>query len=484
MDKSIAKNIVFKVLLNLFNIIVPIIIGPYAYRVLGPGSMGIVTYNESIYAYFFIFASFGIYNYGLREISRIRDDKEKLKKFFTSLLVIGVISNLAVIIIYYAFAYVEFYNTKNFAALLVFSINIFSNIFYVEWVNEALEQYSFITKKTIIVKVIYLIALLTLVKTPDDYLKYIFFLTFSTFLNNIISFIYISKEIGYDFSEITIKRHLKYLFFSLLMANAHLLYLQLDRVMIGSFINELQVSYYALCFNIINIINTLILSVVYVTVPRLSNILGLEDEVSYQALLNKVTKILLAFLLPAAIGMICLSEEIIVLFSGTEYYESIPLLKIFSIYMITAALSNILANQVLYVKRKENILVTILLAGGILNFLLNMLLLYTDNFSSYSAIWTTVIANSLVILSEYLYARIKLKVPMEIFNKSTLKYLLTSLAFIPITYVVKYFFSGVILVTLTTIILCGFLYALVLLVSKDIVFFSIWNIVLKKMKKN
>jgi len=35
MQKSIASNIFYKILLNTFNIILPILVGPYAYRTLG-----------------------------------------------------------------------------------------------------------------------------------------------------------------------------------------------------------------------------------------------------------------------------------------------------------------------------------------------------------------------------------------------------------------------------------------------------------------
>ena len=54
MNKSISKNIFFKLLLNIFNLIIPILIGPYALRVLGPENMGIVNFSQTIYGYFYI----------------------------------------------------------------------------------------------------------------------------------------------------------------------------------------------------------------------------------------------------------------------------------------------------------------------------------------------------------------------------------------------------------------------------------------------
>ncbi|MCX0392569.1 oligosaccharide flippase family protein, partial [Clostridium perfringens] len=94
MSKSISKNIIFKFLLNIFNVVVPIIIGPYVLRVLGPDLMGTINFSQTIYGYFFIFAGFGVYQYGLREISRVRDDKKKLSQVYTSLFTLTFITNI------------------------------------------------------------------------------------------------------------------------------------------------------------------------------------------------------------------------------------------------------------------------------------------------------------------------------------------------------------------------------------------------------
>ncbi|MDF9558713.1 flippase, partial [Bacillus tropicus] len=76
MQKSIASNIFYKILLNTFNIILPILVGPYAYRTLGATSIGTVNLAETFFNYFFVFAVFGVYQYGLREISLIKNDKK------------------------------------------------------------------------------------------------------------------------------------------------------------------------------------------------------------------------------------------------------------------------------------------------------------------------------------------------------------------------------------------------------------------------
>ena len=94
MSKSIIKNTIAKMTLNVFNIIVPILIYPYIYRVLSAKSVGFIDYSTTLYTYFSLVGLLGIYNYGLREISRYRDNHVKTFWVFRNLFVIGLISNI------------------------------------------------------------------------------------------------------------------------------------------------------------------------------------------------------------------------------------------------------------------------------------------------------------------------------------------------------------------------------------------------------
>ena len=192
---SLSKNIIYKFILNIFNIFVPFIIGPYALRVLGAETMANIFYSQSIFEYFFIFSCFGIYQYGIRELSTVRKNKSILRQKFTSLLIISVLASLTTILAFFIFINFKFKGQIEFSILSILSINILSNMIYVEWAIEALEEYKFITIEAIIVKSIYVVLLILLVKSPADYKIYLFLLVASSIANNLISFIYISIRI-------------------------------------------------------------------------------------------------------------------------------------------------------------------------------------------------------------------------------------------------------------------------------------------------
>ncbi|WP_242850134.1 oligosaccharide flippase family protein [Clostridium polynesiense] len=479
------KNVIFKVMLSAFNIIVPIIIGPYALSVLGKDLMSDIYFADTIYNYFYIFAAFGIYQYGLREVSRVRQNKEKLSKIFTSLFVIGCITNILSLVVYLATAFTFYKNNSVFPVLIIYTLNIFSNVFFIEWVNEALENYDFITMKTILVRFTYIVLLLVLVKTSKDFTTYILLGSFYLFFNNFISYLYIKRRIKFDFKGIEIKRHIKYLIMGVVLANANILYTQLDKFMLGTFIDKTLVTYYAIPQMIGYVINSMILAIIYVTIPRLSNYLANDDTETYESLLNRVVRVYFSLLFPVALGIFVIAPEIITIYSyGKEDISmAIPVLKLFALYIVTGGIESILTNQVIYVKRKEKTLVKFIFLCGILNAVLNILLVVMGVFNAETAIITTIIANGLLIILEYRYVKKTLNVKLNMFTMDKMKYLLISLIFIPVTAVIKYFVHSMALYTILVILINSALYFVILLKMKDEVLFMILDKLLSKIRR-
>lgn len=478
MKKSLFKNALYKITLNFFNLILPIIIGPYVYRTLGADAIGSVKFGESIFNYFFIFATFGIYQYGLREISRIKHDKARTSQVFTSLFTFSLLTNVVAFLAFLLVAYLGYGEGHLFPILLVFSVNLILNVFYVEWINEAFEDYNFITIKTILVKLVYVVLLFTFVNSTEDYLSFVWLLVINSLLNNVISFIYVKRRIKFSFKDISILPHLKPLFLVVIFSNGNILYTQLDRFMIGQFVNERSVSFYAMSQQIMTIINALMLSIIQVTIPRLSFLLGTEDDKNYLLLLNKIAKIYFALLFPASIGLLVISDIGVIVYGGEEFALAGPVLAFFSIYMITLGIESMLANQVIYMKKKEKMLVGFIFIGGAINLALNALLVFMGILSPEYAILTTTISNIVLVSIEYWYIRKVLRVPFHLFTLSNLKYLFYSLLFIPVSLVIRMFISETFILFFTIVIVNVGLYFLILVVTKD----EIYELILSKIK--
>lgn len=480
-NKSISKNVAFKFILNIFNIIIPILVGPYIARVFNPNLLGQVNLAESYIGYFYIFATFGIYQYGLREISKVRNDKEKLSSTFTSLFVITIITNVITTLTYIVFINYKFGNAPSYSTFLILSFNLLSNIFYTEWANEALENYDFITIKTIVVRILYVILLLALVKGTDDFNTYLWLLVISNILNYAISFFYIKRSIPFTFKSMHIFKHIKPMFLVVVLSNSAILFTQLDKVMIGDYINEASVSFYFMAQRIMTIISTMTLTVIHVTMPRLINYSD-QNENNYIGLLNKISKVYFCFLFPAAIGMLVLSPEIIKIYGGDKYLDAIYPMAAFSIYMIVTGIEGILSNQIIYVKGQEKNQVIMIFGCGIINLIMNTLLVKFNIFTPTTAIITTIISYILVVLCEYIFIKYKMKVNFKIFSLDKIKYLYFSLLFIPITLIIRMFVSNFLVIAALGIIVNGLIYMIILLLTRDEIAFIFINKFIKRKK--
>ena len=484
MPKSISKNAVLKTVLNISNIILPIIVMPFVLDAIKPELNGYISVGENYTALFMIFAGFGIYQYGLREVSKVRDDKEKLRQTITSLFVITSVTT-TIISVLYALFLISFHRENSyFYTCMVMGFNIIFNVFNVEWINEALENYDFITIKTMVVKIIYNILTILFVKTEADFLFYIYLTCGINFINNISSFLYIKKRIQFDFSDLQFKKHLKPMFSVVILTNTYILYTWLDKYMIGSLIGSTETGYYSTAQKAMSLIDILMFTIVQVSIARLTNYLENHSKEIYLNLLNKIVKVYFLLLFPASIGLLGVSNQVMFIMGrgNDNYLPAAPILMVFSIYMLTVGIDRIIADQILYIFGKEKEDSKLVLIGGILNLILNLILVITNTFTPTTAIGTTLIANLVVIALEYNLVKKELNLNINLFAFQNIKYLYYSLIFIPITFTINKFIPNVILSCILDVVICCLVYLIILVATKDSVFFQLINIILDKVK--
>lgn len=484
MSKSISKNAVFKTALNVSNIILPIIVMPIVLNAIQDTFNGYITMGETWTAVFMIFASFGVYQYGLREVSKVRDDKNKLKQTITNLFLITTVTT-AIISILYAFFLIIFHRKDEyFYTCMIMGLNIVFNMFNVEWINEALENYDFIAVKTLIVKIIYNVLTICFVKTQTDFLFYIYLTCGINFINNVSSFIYIKKKVQFDFSNLRFKEHIKPMFSVVILANTYILYTWLDKNMINSIIGSTEAGYYGVAQKIMSMVDILMFTIVQVSMARLSNYLKNHSKEIYLNLLDRVIKIYFLLLFPASIGLFGVSKQVIIIMGkGTEaYLPAVPILMVFSIYMLTIGIDRIIADQIIYIFGRERTDAKLVLIGGILNLILNFVLVITKTFTPTTVIGTTLIANLVVISLEYRLVIKELKLDIKLFTFENFKYLYYSLIFIPITFTINKLIPGVILSCILDVIICTLVYLIILIWTRDDVFFELLHMILKKLK--
>ncbi|MBQ6494990.1 MAG: oligosaccharide flippase family protein [Bacilli bacterium] len=463
---TLFKNAIYKSILSLVNIVVPIIIGPYIARLLDVKLYGIYNTALANFQMFLAFASFGVYNFGVREISKIRNDKEKVSKLFTNLFVISLISNILVLLIYICFILLTSSGTA-MTIYFILIIQILANVVYVEFVNEALENYKFITIKSVIVKIIYFVSLLAFVKKPSDVNLYAIIVSLTVFLNNIISFLYAKKKIKFNFSKIEFKKYLKPLLAVLIITNVDLLYSQLDKVMLGRYVSEVSVTLYFIPYYIVSTLVSIPYAIINVSIPRLSYIIKNESKEIYEEKLNNSISSLLFLIVPICFGLVAVAREVIVLYGGDKYISATIPLVIICIVRLFVSMESVMNNLVLYPNDKENRILKVSFVCGLINLILNYLLVLFKILSPVTAMITTGIAEIVMFSWHYIYTRNKMKINIKIFTKQNITYLVLGVLFIPISFIIKCINLSFIIKLGLIVVICSLLYFIVLYIKKD-----------------
>lgn len=463
---TLFKNAIYKSILSFVNIVVPILIGPYITKLLDVDMYGIYNKTLANFQMFLAFASFGVYNYGVREISKIRNDKEKVSKLFTNLFTISLLSNILVLIIYLIFVFATS-NGLATSIYLILIIQIIANTIYVEFVNEALENYKFITVKSVIVKIIYFITILLFIRKPEDVKIYAIIVSMTIFLNNIISFIYAKSKIKFSFSNIEFKKYIKPLLAVLVITNVDLLYSQLDRVMLGEYVKPVAVTLYYIPYFIVSTLVSIPYSVIFVSIPRLSFLIKEEGKEKYEEKLNNSISSLLFLIIPVCFGVFVLAKEIIIIYAGKKYLAAVIPLMIVSMARIIVCLESVMNNLVLYPNDKENRILKVSLIMGCVNLVMNYILVYFKILTPSSALVTTAVAELIVFIWHYIYARKKMNLNVRIFTKSNFTYFILGLLFIPISLIIRSFNLGFIMTLGLIVISCVIIYFAILFIKKD-----------------
>lgn len=374
--KTIKFNFIMNMLLTASNFLFPLITFPYVSRILTPVGTGKVAFAYSIVSYFSIFAAFGVANYGIRACALVRDDKEKLSKTVQEILLINISLMSIVYILYFlgVFFIPEMKAEKEL--FLISGINILFSILSVEWLYKGIEQYSYITIRSILFKFISFFLIFIFVKSPSDYSLYAFILIFATVgsgitnLYNLRKIIYIKIFKDYDF-----KPHIKSMMIFFIITIAVSIYVNLSVAILGFMQGNEEVGYYNAAYRIKDLMVSIITSLGAVLLPRLSYYIenGMRDK--FNDILSKTMQFIFVFSLPLVLFCILFAKPSVLLLAGEAYNGAVYPLQILSVIIFIVGMSNLTGIQMLIPLKKEKNLCYSVLIAALVNLILNFCLI-------------------------------------------------------------------------------------------------------------
>ena len=475
-QKSLKQNFIMNAILMMSSFIFPLITFPYVSRVLLPEGTGKVSFATSLISYFSMFAQLGIPTYGIRACAKVRDNREELTRTAQELLFINlVMSVVSYVVLFLAIAFIPRLQSEQTLYVIVSSTILLTSI-GMEWLYKALEQYTYITIRSVIFKFIALVAMFLLIHEKSDYVIYGGISIFAASASNILNFFNVHKYIdlkpigGYDF-----KRHLKPIGTFFAMACATTIYTNLDTVMLGFMKTDTDVGYYNAAIKIKNILVSVVTSLGAVLLPRASYYVenGFMDD------FKKITKKALSFVFllasPLMIYFIFFAHEGIFFLSGNAYAGSILPMQIIMPTLLLIGITNILGIQMLVPLGKEKVVLYSEIAGAVVDIIINALLI--PQFASVGAAIGTLVAEFVVLVVQY--AALKSQVAETLKQIHYLRILIAIVLATGASLWVKMLGLGNFLTLVISAILFFAVYGVYLLIRKEDMIVEIWDMVFR-----
>ena len=399
-QKSLKLNFIMNAILTMSRFIFPLITFPYISRVLLPVGTGKVSFATSLISYFSLFAQLGIPTYGIRACARVRDNREELTRTAHELLAVNIVMDvISYTVLILALLFVPRLKEERMLYVVVSATILLTSI-GMEWLYKALEQYTYITIRSIIFKFVALLAMLLLIHKQDDYVIYGGISILAGSASNIFNFINAHKYI--DFKPVgnyNICRHLKPVGVFFAMSCATTIYTHLDTVMLGFMATDEDVGYYDAAIRIKAVLVSIVTSFGTVLLPRASYNIehGLWGD--FWRISKKAINYVFLVASPMMLYFIFFAKEGIYFLSGPAYTGSIIPMQIIMPTLLFIGLTNILGIQVLVPLGKEKVVLYSEIAGALVDVIINIILI--PKFRSAGAAVGTLVAELVVLAVQY-----------------------------------------------------------------------------------
>lgn len=374
--KSLKLNVVMNAILNMSAFIFPLISFPYVSRVLLAEGNGKVAFATSLISYFLMIAQLGIPTYGIRACAKVRDDKRLLSKTAHELLII----NLVMMVVSYAalvlaLAFVPRLREERML-YLVCSLTIFFTTIGMEWLYKALEQYTYITIRSIVFKALSLVAMFALVRAKEDYVIYGGITILASSASGVMNFVHARKYIymrplgGYEF-----KPHLKAVAVFFAMSCASQIYTHLDTVMLGFMDTDTVVGYYNAAVRIKQIMVSVVTSLGMVLLPRASYYIKNKQMDQFQTISRKSLGFTLLAAAPLTLYFILYARDGIYFLSGEAYEGAVLPMQLIMPTLLFIGLSTVTGIQILVPMGREKMVLYSIICGAVVDVILNLFLI-------------------------------------------------------------------------------------------------------------
>jgi O-antigen/teichoic acid export membrane protein len=368
------------------NILFPLILFPYMTRALGPGGYGVIGFYESITLVVNVWAAFGVNYYGLRLLSKSAIGDLSQANTVLHLLLINLTMASIGVLMYFIYVLQKHVQIGSLSITLLYGYIMVIYMLHADWYFQSQENYSFLLKRTFLLRLFMVVTTLLFVHRPQHLIYYIVIsaINYSLLAGSAIWHMrHLFKQFSWDGG--LFKRLLKSMWPFALLGVLSSLYFTVDTILLARTGKIPDLGQYTVAAKIVRLgLNVFIGASIVFFVKLFRN--AVDKRLQQDSLLMTIH-----FSIPIGALLFFFASPTIRFVSGEHYLPAITLLRIFSLLWVVVPIHDFFNIQVLMVHHKERLLIYLYAAATVLSVVLNLVMI---------PIWFTTGAAIAILITE------------------------------------------------------------------------------------
>lgn len=400
-NKVTIQNFSYLSVIQILNLLLPLVAYPYLIRVLGMQNFGLVVFAQAIVGYILIFVNYGFDISATKEISIYRENKNRVNEIVISVIFIKslffIISLILLLIISALFP-----TSDKFWLLILLSMWIcLYDVIFPIWYFQGIEKMKYITIITFITRLVFLGLIFIFINEPNDFILIPILYGVGALIAGGVSLYIIFIRHKIRFKVIPFVTLLMYLRQStpIFISNLSIsLYASTNKVIVGAFLGMTEVAYYDLAEKIIKVLKlpqTILSQAVF---PKISK----EKNLSF---IKKLFNLTLIFNVAIFLVIIIFSKVLVEWIGGIGMLQATVVINILAITIPIIAMSNIFGIQMLVPFGYENKFSKIIIVSSLIYLMQISLLWIFGHLTMINITLVTVITEVFVTGGMFYYCR-------------------------------------------------------------------------------
>lgn len=425
---GIKKNFAYSSLLTVSGFLFPMLTYPYVSRVLGVTNIGICNFVDSIINYFILFSTMGLNIVGIREIAKAKGNVLRLSKVFSSLWTLTAIMTAIMLFLLLIATYFIPQINEYSSLMLIGGCKLIANAFLIEWFYKGIEEFKYITYRSLLVKIIYVVCVFLFVQQATDYPVYYVLSVVVVIFNALFNILHGRKYIRYIWDQSVLKEFIRPFFILGLYALLTSMYTSFNVAYLGFVTNVTEVGYYTTATKLHGIILAFFTAFTGVMLPRMSALVSENKMDEVKRLTEKSFSLLFMISIPLVVFSIYFAPEIIYLISGDGYEGATMPMRMVMPLVLIIGIEQILIVQLLMPLRNDKAILINSIIGAVVGIIANIILVPIWAAKGSAIVW--LLAEISVLLSAFYF--LKRQISLSI----SLKRILTSTFITTLVYTV------------------------------------------------